>query len=112
MNTQQKSGRKIVIVAYKPKPGKEAELLELTREHVSILREQGLATNHPTTICKAADNTIVEIFEWAPGGMERAHTNPVVQDLWKRYAAVCDYIPVNALNECGQMFASFDPTDE
>jgi hypothetical protein len=32
------SSRNIVIVAYKPKPGKEADLLQLTREHVPLLR--------------------------------------------------------------------------
>jgi hypothetical protein len=112
MNAPQQTGRKIVIVAYRPKPGKEAELLALTKKHVSVLREQGLATDHPTTICKATDGTIVEIFEWAPGGIERAHNNPVVQELWKHFSAVCDYVPVNTVTECGQIFAGFDPTDE
>jgi hypothetical protein len=108
------SGKTIVIVAYKPKPGKEADLLQLTREHVPLLRSEGLATDHPVTACQAKDGTIVEVFEWADGGVERAHTNPVVMKLWERYAAACDIVPLTSLTslpEASTMFASFTPLD-
>jgi hypothetical protein len=105
------SGKIIVIVAYKPKPGKEAELLQLTREHVPLLRAEGLATDHPVTGCQAKDGTIVEVFEWAAGGTERAHTNPAVMKLWQQYAAACDYVPLAALSESSTQFASFTPLD-
>jgi len=101
----------IVIVAYKPKPGKEADLLQLTREHVPLLRAEGLATNRPVTACQAKDGTIVEVFEWAAGGPERAHTNPAVMKLWERYAAACDYVPLVSLPEASNMFASFTSLD-
>jgi hypothetical protein len=101
------SPRTIVIVAYKPKLGKEAELLQLTREHVPLLRAEGLATGHPVTACQAKDGTIVEVFEWVAGGTERAHTNPAVLKLWERYAAACDYVPLATLSESSTQFASF-----
>jgi hypothetical protein len=110
MQTTQ-SGKTIVIVAYKPKPGKEADLLQLTREHVPLLRAEGLATGHPVTACQAKDGTIVEVFEWADGGVQRAHTNPVVMKLWERYAAACDIVPLTSLPEASTMFASFTPLD-
>ncbi len=99
----------MVIVAYKPKPGREADLLQLTREHVPLLRSEGLATDFPVTACQAKDGTIVEVFEWAPGGVERAHKNPVVLKLWERYAAACDIVPLVSLPEASNMFASFTP---
>jgi hypothetical protein len=105
----QTSGKTVVIVAYKPKPGKEAGLLQLTREHVPLLRDEGLATDHPVTACQAKDGTIVEVFEWAAGGVERAHSNPVVLKLWERYAAACDIVPLASLPEVSNMFASFTP---
>jgi hypothetical protein len=105
------SSRQIVIVAYRPKPGKEADLLQLTREHVPLLRAEGLATGHPVTAGRANDGTIVEVFEWAPGGMERAHSNPAVMLLWERYAAACDYVPLVSLAESSTQFASFAPID-
>lgn len=110
MQTTQ-SGKTIVIVAYKPKPGKEADLLQLTREHVPLLRAEGLATGHPITACQAKDGTIVEVFEWADGGVERAHTDPVVMKLWERYAAACDIVPLTSLPEASTMFASFTPLE-
>jgi hypothetical protein len=110
MQTTQ-SGKTIVIAAYKPKPGKEADLLQLTREHLPLLRAEGLATDHPVTACQARDGTIVEVFEWADGGVERAHTNPVVMKLWERYAAACDIVPLTSLPEASTMFASFTPLD-
>ena len=107
----QTSGKTVVIVAYKPKPGKEADLLQLTREHVPLLRAEGLATDHPVTACQAKDGTIVEVFEWAAGGVERAHSNPVVHKLWERYAAACDIVPLVSLPESSNIFASFTPIE-
>jgi hypothetical protein len=106
---QSESGQTLVIVAYKPKPGKEADLLQLTREHVPLLRAEGLATDHPVTACQATDCTVVEVFEWVAGGVERAHKNPVVLKLWERYAAACDIVPLSSLPEASNMFASFTP---
>ena len=57
----------VVIVAYRPLPGKEAELLQLTREHVPILRREGLATERPFQAMRAADGTIVEVGELFAG---------------------------------------------
>ena len=107
---QTNSSAAIVIVAYKPKLGKEADLLQLTREHVP-LRAEGLVTDHPVTACRSTDGTIVEVFEWAAGGMERAHSNPAVLALWARYGEACDYVPLTSLHEASTMFASFTPIE-
>jgi len=74
-----------------------------------LLRAEGLATDHPVTVCQAKDDTIVEAFEWEAGGAERAHTNPAVLKLWERYAAACDFGPLVSLAESSTMFASFTP---
>ena len=106
---QSEPNETIVIVAYKPKSGKEADLLQLTREHVPLLRAEGLATDRPFTACQAKDGTVVEVFEWAPGGVQRAHSNPRVLKLWERYAAACDIVSLASLSEASNMFASFTP---
>jgi hypothetical protein len=105
------AGRRLSIACYKPKPGKEEELLQLTHEHVPILRAEGLATQRPAIAGRAADGTIVEVFEWEDGGIERAHSNPRVGQLWGRYAAACDFVPLNTLAEAADMFAGFAPLD-
>jgi quinol monooxygenase YgiN len=102
----------IVIVAYRPRPGKEALLLELTKQHVPILRAEGLATGRPVLAMRAADGTIIEVFEWqSAAAIDAAHTNPAVLKLWERYNEACEYIPLNQVKETSDMFAGFAPVD-
>ncbi|HEY8020857.1 MAG TPA: hypothetical protein VIH93_07135 [Thermoanaerobaculia bacterium] len=102
----------MVIVAYRPRPGKESLLLELTREHVPILRGQGLATDRPDYAMRSADGTIVEVFEWrSKQAIEAAHTNPVVLKMWERYAEACEYTPLVNVKEASDLFAEFEPIE-
>ena len=99
---------RIVIVGYKPKPGKAEQLRALAKEHVDILRGEGLVTDRPAIVMEAKDGTLVEVFEWkSKETIDGAHANPRVLELWQRYAAVCDYVPVGTLEEAGQLFSEF-----
>lgn len=90
----------MAVVAYRPRAGKEALLLELTKEHLPILREQGLATDRLPVAMRAADGTIIEVFEWkSPEAIAAAHTNPVVSKLWARYWDVCECVPLATVRE-------------
>jgi hypothetical protein len=100
----------IAIVAYRPHRGKEARLLELTREHLPILRKEGLATDRPSCVMRATDGTIIEVFEWkSQEAIAAAHTNPVVSKMWERYWEACQCVPLASLQECSGMFAGFEP---
>ena len=97
------------MVAYRPKEGKAAALLELMRTHVPILRAEGLATERPPVLLRAADGTLVEIFEWvSTEAVEKAHTNPAVGRMWGEFEAACDYVKLGSLAEADQLFASFE----
>jgi quinol monooxygenase YgiN len=103
----------IVIVAYRPKPGKEKELLELVLNRVPTLRQEGLATERMPTIMRARDGTIIEVSEWkSPEAIDAAHKNPNVLAMWNKFLAVCDCVPVNTLAEANEMFAGFEPIEE
>ncbi len=103
---------RIVIAAYRPKPGKADVLLSEVRDHVHLLRSEGLATDRHSVVMRAKDGTIVEVFEWAsPAAIEEAHENSRVQAMWARFEQVCDYVPLNTLYEAGDMFAEFDTVD-
>ena len=101
----------IVVVAYRPKPGREGDLLALTRDHVPALRRLGLATDRTTLAMRSKEGLIVEVFEWHDGAIDAAHTNPDVLAIWESYAAVCDVVPLHELVEAHDMFAQFDPID-
>jgi hypothetical protein len=103
---------RFVIVAYRPRPGKEQRLLELTREHLPILRSQGLATDRPSYVMRATDGTIIEVFEWKSAeAIAAAHQNPVWQAMCGRYSETCEYISLENLSESKNMFAEFEPVN-
>jgi quinol monooxygenase YgiN len=98
-----------VIVAYRPKAGKEAELLELIRTHVPTLRKEGLATDAPVVVMRAAGGTLLEVFEWQSAeAIAASHQNEAVQAMWGRFAEACDYEYLASLDECKQLFATFE----
>ncbi|HTC27103.1 MAG TPA: hypothetical protein VK725_08515 [Dyella sp.] len=98
----------MVIVAYRPKPGYEAELDVLVREHVPCLKALGLVTDRPAQAMRAKDGTVVEVFEWQDGAIEAAHSSPRVVELWERFGNACDYVPLRELPEAEAMFADFE----
>jgi len=103
----------IVIVAYRPKPGKEKELLELVRSRVPTLRKENLVTDRVPTIMRASDGTIIEVSEWkSQEAIDAAHKNPNVLAMWNKFFALCDCVPLNELSESAEMFAGFEPIEE
>ena len=101
-----------VIIAYRPKPGKEDGLLELVRSRVPTLLQEGLVSDQAPTIMRARDGTIIEVSEWkSREAIDAAHKNPIVLAMWQKFFAVCDCVPLNALAEAAEMFAGFEPID-
>jgi hypothetical protein len=102
--------RSISVACYRPRPGCEQALFDLVRDHLPPLRAQGLVTDRASIVMRAADGTIVEVFEWVSReAIAGAHSNPVVLELWKRFEAVCTYeIPSNVA-EFQRMFSHFEP---
>lgn len=99
----------IVIVGYKPKPGREAELDALMRTHVQRLRDEGLATARDSVLMKSQDGTVVEVFEWvSQDAIDSAHSNPNVVEMWNEYSEVSDYVQLGQLPEAQWLFAQFE----
>jgi hypothetical protein len=101
---------RIVIVAYKPLPGKLEALEALVASHHPRLLKEGLVTNRPPITLLAADQTIIEIFEWVSSeSIQSAHSNPAVLAMWQEFSAVCEYIPAGQVKEFQSMFSEFTP---
>ena len=112
MQNKKHEGCIFVICTYRPKPGKESELLEIVREHVPILRKLGLATDRTVHIMKAADGSIVEVFEWvSQEAINEAHKNQVVHEMWKKFEAACTYESISDLEESKHPFSEFEPVN-
>ena len=102
----------IVIVAYRPKPGKKKEALALVRSRVPTLRTEGLVTDRVPTIMRARDGTIIEVSEWkSEDAIDAAHKNPNVLAMWNQFFQICDCVPLNTLAEANDLFAGFEPIE-
>src|SRR5262245_19889044 len=94
-----------VIAAYRPKAGKEQQLLQCVRDHLPMLCGQKLVTDRPPYAMLARDGTIVEVFEWkSEEATKQAHSNPEVLKLWKRFDECSAYVKLNTLPEIAEMF--------
>ena len=103
---------RFVIVAYKPKPDKEQQLLAAVKKHLQVLHDEHLVTDKPGYVMRTGDGTILEVFEWRSAeSIKQAHSNPAVGALWAEFGNACDYIPLNTLTEAQQMFAEFDAVE-
>ena len=101
---------RFVIAAFKPKPGKDAELAAVVEKHWGILKREGLVTDRPRYAMQANDGTIIEVFEWrSPEAIEQAHHNPAVLTLWSEFEAACEYVPLASLSESLHPFSEFQP---
>ncbi len=104
---------RIVIAAYRPRPGQEEALEALARDHHSRLRALGLATERLPVLMRTRDGTIIEVFEWVSAeAITAAHDNLTVQQMWREYAEVCDYVPLAQVPESIELFAEFEPLSE
>lgn len=100
----------VVIVAYRPKPQREKELLEIVRNRVPTLRKEGLVTDRASVLMRTKDGTIIEVSEWkSPEAIEAAHRNPRVLAMWNEFFSVCDCVPLKTVPEAEAMFAGFEP---
>jgi hypothetical protein len=99
---------RVVIAVFKPKAGKQAELLAVVTKHWRVLQGQELVTERPRIAMQAVDGTIIEVFEWrSNASIEAAHKNPAVLELWKEFEAACDNLPIAAVPEAQQPFSEF-----
>lgn len=100
----------ICICAFRPKPGKEKELLGVVRDHLPVLRSQKLVTDRTPVQMRAKDGTIIEVFEWkSEAAVDEAHRNPEVGKLWARYEACSQYISLRDVSGTDKPFPHFEP---
>jgi quinol monooxygenase YgiN len=103
---------RIVLAVYRPGPGKAERLMQIVARHEDILRRENLITARAVCLMRAADGTIVEMFEWtSAAAIEHAHQNLAVQSLWREFSEVCTYATLDSLAESRAPFADFEAID-
>jgi quinol monooxygenase YgiN len=100
----------LVITCFKPKEGKDRELLEVVSDHMPVLRKENLVTERECYVMKSKDGCIIEVFEWkSQEAINSAHENKNVHLLWKRFEEVCEYKTLSDLEESKNLFPGFEP---
>ncbi len=100
----------IVFALYKPHPGKDAELLKLVAGHHAVLRQFELVTNRVPVICRSANGTIIEVFEWvSEDAHKRAHEHPQIAAIWELMAEIGGMPTLGSLPEAAHTFPHFEP---
>lgn len=109
-STSNQSGYgKNTFAIYRPKPGKEAQLIKLVQEHLPILKSQNLVSDRKPMVMQSKDKCIIEVFEWkSRESIDQAHTNPEVQKLWERFGELCDFESPKNIAEFSEMFSEFE----
>ena len=100
----------LVIAMYRPRKGKDGELLACVRDHLPVLRRQGLVTDRPGLVLCAADGSLLELFEWkSEEAVRAAHDNPAVRELWGRFEQCSEFGRLAQLTEAQEPFPHFEP---
>lgn len=102
----------ISFAVFKPKPGKEDDLLQVIEDRSPLLRKLGMMTERKPISMRSSEGAIIHVSEWVDDdAITRAHSNPEVLALWQRFSDCCDFIKLDLLSESHDTFATFDAID-
>ncbi|HQZ13397.1 MAG TPA: hypothetical protein PK286_10995 [Devosia sp.] len=104
---------RIVIAAYRPRPGQERALEALMRRHHQRLYHDGLVADRPLTLMRARDGTMIEQFEWLSREAETAaRASRPIQQLRAEYPPLCDRVPLGDTIETHGLQSEFDSIED
>ena len=90
----------ISVAAFKPKAGKESELLQVIADRLPLLRRLGMATDREPVLMRSKDGVVIQVSEWVDDdAIRKAHETPEVLELWHRFDACSNYGKLNSLAE-------------
>ena len=103
---------RISIAAFKPKAGREDDLLKVIDDRVPLLRKLGMVTDRAPVCMRSSDGVIIQVSEWVDDeAIDRAHSHPEVLALWERFGTCSEYVKLDSLSESHDDFATFQSID-
>jgi hypothetical protein len=103
---------KLAIAVYKPKEGKEKEMMSILKDHLPLLKRLNLISDKTGFLARSSDGSFIEIFEWR-GEEEKiiAHSHPELKPVWDKMTEICDFPSLSELPEAGHNFPNFEVLD-
>lgn len=103
---------RVGFVLYRPRKGKEDELVEMIKSHFPFLRQQGLITERRTLAMRAKDGSIIVAFEWTSrASIEAAAANAGVQERWMQVSKISDFEKPVGIKEFHETFPDFETVE-
>lgn len=98
-----KSDPVTMLVTYRPKKGKEKEMLLMLEKHWPALDKVGLVTKEPAKIWRATDKrtgeiSFVEMFQWKDAEASGiAHQTPEVMAIWEPMGPILEELKLSSV---------------
>lgn len=103
---------RVGIVLYRPRKGKEEELLKHMRDAFPMLRRNGFITDRKVTGMKARDGRVMVVFEWVTAeAMDSAGEHPEVQEYWMEADRISSFEKPADLPELQRLLPDFEPVN-
>ncbi len=107
---------KIVIAAYRAKPERKEELIEIMRTKREFMLNEGFySPRDPIAMTSSIDpDLVIEVFEWTNNeAISKAHSDSRVLEIWKKMDEICYEIGSrpDSFPEAGNSFPNFEPLD-
>lgn len=100
---------RIGFVLYRPRKGKEDELIRMIQTHFPFLREEGFITERKVVGMRAKDGSILVVFEWKTSeAIEKAATHSGVQNIWMQVSKISDFDKPGSIKEFHDVFPDFE----
>jgi hypothetical protein len=103
---------RILIVSYRPAPGKFDTVVSLLQDQHRRARALGVAYAQPPLLARSAAGELTYVASFADGhDVDRCWEDSEFQDLDARLAAVAEMIPARALHEASASYMDMEAVE-
>jgi heme-degrading monooxygenase HmoA len=104
---------RLSLSAYRPRPGREDEVVRHFRREVATLRARGHITSRPAPICRTARGEYLVVVEWATEtSVDDAHADDAVLEVWRAKEQLVEYLGPRELDGSDVPFVSYDVLED
>jgi heme-degrading monooxygenase HmoA len=103
----------LTVAVYRPRPGREGEVLPHLRREIATIRARGYFTSRPAVICRTHADDYLVITEWATEeSVDAAQADDVVVELWRRKERLVEYLAPSEVDGAEILFPSFEVIED
>jgi hypothetical protein len=103
----------LTVAVYRPRPGREGEVLPHLRREIATIRERGYFTTRPAAICRSHAGAYLVLTEWATEqSVDAAQADDVVVGLWRRKEQLVAYLAPSEVDGADILFPSFEVIED